>query len=219
MGFGQQGKQAPPTNYTAKRYVLANCGGTTGNMLCTFSVIWTNDSTSTTLPTINSFSFIPTPTYTVPNTDLVENLYPEPYIYSLTFSSNPGTIESNNCPGMYGVQQAAIVFTSSSSTQYTFSFQINSYGSDCSTPTGTNCYTCDTYYSTFAPTSSGITTSQSNGSYYTINSGTYTVQIFNLNSTGGADLTSPISNAQLYTFGPVTFSGSVPSQSITQNSS
>jgi len=218
MGFGQQGKQAPPTNYTAKRAVLGNCG-TTSNMLCISRVIWANDSTSTALPTINSFSFIPTPTYTVPNTDTVENLYPEPYIYSLTFSYNPGP-PVYGCPGFYGFEQAAIVFTSTSSTSttYTFSLVINSYGSDCFTPTKTNCpTTCDTYYSTFAPTSSGITTSQSNGSYYTINSGTYTVQIFNLNSNGGADLSSPISNAQTYTFGSVTFTGSVPSQSITQN--
>ena len=183
MGFGQQGIQAPPTNYTARSAVYGKCR-TTGNMPCTASVLLFNDSASTALPTINSFSFIPTPS----------GLYTEPYIYSLSLSNYTSE----------GFLHAAIVFTNSSLT-YSFPLLINAYTSN------------NTYYSTFAPTSSGITTSQSNGSYYTINSGTYTVQIFNLNSNGGADLSSPISNAQSYTFGIASPSGSATSQSITQN--
>ncbi len=179
MGFAQKGPQVPPTNYTARSAVYGKCR-TTGYMPCTASVIWVNDSTSTTLPNIASFSFIQTPS----------GLYTEPYIYSLSLSNYTSE----------GFLHAAIVFTNSSLT-YSFPLLINAYSSN------------NTYYSTFAPTSSGITTSQSNGSYYTINSGTYIVQIFNLPSNGGA----PISNAQSYTFGTVTFSGSVPLQNITQN--
>jgi hypothetical protein len=89
----------------------------------------------------------------------------------------------------------------------------------------------NTYYSTFEPSSSAITSLSSvvcsyiddneekttTINYYTINSGTYNVQIFNLNSNGGADSNSPITYAQSYTFGTSSPSGSATSQSITQN--
>lgn len=195
MTFGNGAQQQIPVNNSAKRAVLGHCN-TTSNFPCTYDTIVVESNTTTTLATIETFDFISTP----------DNLYTQPYIYSLTFSSNPllPVIDASGCT-VYGYGNATIEFTYQSSTPIRFPVILNSYTSG---TTSSGCAT--TFYSTFAPGSSSITTSQSNGSYYTINQGTYNVQVF---FDGG-----PTTSEQSFTFGTPNLSSSPISQTITNNS-
>ena len=174
MGFGNKSSLGFTTNKQSVRYVRGSCG-VTGNLQCA-----------------------------------INSLYMETATQPLNITSVQLVANTNNIYGMYGAPDYVYVFTLNSTSSCgffngeNFTFTIND--ANYSFSYTENCTSTTNDYTILVPalSSSNITTSQENGNYYTIDSGTYTIS---LNST---QMSSTV------TFDSVTI-GSSPSQTITVN--
>lgn len=176
MGFKNKQYLGFTTNKQSVRYVRGVCSNT-GNLQCAVSSLYADSATQPS--TITSVQL-------VANTKNVYEITGEPdYVYVFTLNSD-----------FCGYYNGTATLTENGSESGTsFAYIGNSYNNSCST-TGENFV--------LALTSSNITASQ--GNYYTINSGTYTIS---LNST---QMTNTV------TFSSVTFAESnTPIQTITVN--